>query len=89
VEGVKKAGSLDRTKVVEALETGISVDGPSGKVTLDHATHHAVRNAYLAKVAEKKWNVIETYPDAKPLDTAGVCDLIKKPADNQQYIINI
>jgi urea transport system substrate-binding protein len=89
VEGVKKAGSLDRTKLIEALETGIAYDGPSGKVTLDHATHHVVRNAYLAKVVDKKWNVIETYPDAKPLDTAGVCDLIKKPTDNQQYIINI
>ena len=89
VEGVKMAKSLDRTAVIDALETGISFDGPSGKVTLDHATHHAVRNAYLAKVIDRKWNVLETYPDAKPLDTAGVCDLIKKPTDNQQYIINI
>lgn len=88
-EGVKKANSLDRMAVIEALESGISFDGPSGKVTLDHATHHAVRNAYLAKVADRKWNVLETYPDAQPLDTAGVCDLIKNPADNQQYVIDI
>lgn len=89
VEGVKKAGSLDRMAVIEALETGISFDGPSGKVTIDHATHHVVRNAFLASVKDRKWSVLESYPDAKPLDTAGVCDLVKNPADNQQYVIDI
>jgi urea transport system substrate-binding protein len=61
VAGVKAAGSLDRMKVIEALEVGVSFDGPSGKVVLDHATHHATRNAYLAVVKDKKWSVIETY----------------------------
>lgn len=88
-EGVKKAGSLDRMKVIEALESGLSFDGPSGKVLLDHATHHTTRNAYLAEVADRKWKVLETFPDAKPLDTAGVCDLVKNPAENKQYVINI
>jgi urea transport system substrate-binding protein len=87
--GVKAAGSLDRMKVIEALEGGISFDGPSGKVVLDHATHHATRNAYLAVVKDKKWSVIETFEAQKPLDTAGVCDLIKNPRDNQQYVIKI
>ena len=87
--GVKAAGSLDRMKVIEALEGGVSFDGPSGKVVLDHATHHATRNAYLAVVKDKKWSVIESYEAQKPLDTAGVCDLIKNPRDNQQYVIKI
>ncbi|MDT3378517.1 transporter substrate-binding protein [Labrys neptuniae] len=89
VAGVKAAGSIDRMKVIAALESGVSFDGPSGKVVLDHATHHAVRNAYLADVKAKKWSVLETYEQQKPLDTAGVCDLIKTPTDNQQYIIKI
>lgn len=88
-EGVKLAGSLDRMKVIEALETGVSFDGPSGKVVLDHPTHHAIRNAYLAEVKDKKWSVIETYEQQKPLDTASVCDLVKNPKDNQQYVIKI
>lgn len=87
--GVKAANSIDRDKVVAALEGGISYDGPSGKVVLDHATHHAIRNAYLAVAKDKKWSVLETYEQQKPLDTAGVCDLIKKPTDNQQYVIKI
>jgi branched-chain amino acid transport system substrate-binding protein len=88
-EGVKKANSLDRMAVIEALETGLSFDGPSGKVTIDHATHHTIRNAYLAEVKDRKWSVLETFPDAKPLDTAGVCNLIENPNDNQQYVIDI
>ncbi|MDU0961323.1 MAG: transporter substrate-binding protein, partial [Bradyrhizobium sp.] len=42
-EGVKKAGSIDRMKVIEALESGLVFDGPSGKVSLDKQTHHTVR----------------------------------------------
>ena len=30
-----------------------------------------------------------SYPDQKPLDTAAVCDLVKNPNDNQQYVIKI
>ena len=88
-EGVRKAGTIDRVKVIEALESGISFEGPSGTVTLDHATHHAVRNAFLAEVKDRKWSVLESYPDQKPLDTAAVCDLIKNPNDNKQYEIEI
>jgi urea transport system substrate-binding protein len=88
-EGVKKAGSIDRLKVIEALETGIKFAGPSGDVTVDKPTHHAVRSAYLAVVKDKKWNVVETYPNQPPADTAAVCDLVKNPNDNQQYVVKI
>jgi branched-chain amino acid transport system substrate-binding protein len=88
-EGVKKAGSIDRMKTIEALETGISYAGPSGQVTIDKPTHHAVRSAYLAVVKDKKWDVTNSYPDQKPLDTAAVCDLVKNPNDNQQYVVKI
>lgn len=88
-EGVRKAGSIDRMAVIEALESGISFDGPTGKVTLDQATHHTTRNAFLAKVKDRKWSVTESFADAKPLDTASVCDLVKNPTDNKQYIIDL
>lgn len=88
-EGVKRANSIDRMKVIEALEGGVAIDGPSGKVTVDKATHHATRSAYLATVKNKLWDVTGTYPDQPPSDTAAVCDLVKKPTDNQQYVIKI
>jgi len=87
--GVKKAGTIDRAPLIEALESGLSFDGPTGKVTLDHATHHTIRNAFLAKVKDRKWSVLQGYPDARPLDTAGVCNLIENPNDNKQYVIQI
>jgi len=88
-EGVKKAGSVDRIKVTEALETGISIDAPSGKVTIDPPTHHCVLDVHIAEVKDKKLNVLEDFAQQKPSDTAAVCDLIKNPTDNQQYVIKI
>ncbi|RRH86691.1 urea ABC transporter [Variovorax beijingensis] len=86
-EGVKKAGSLDREKMIAALETGISIDGPSGKVTLDAATHHCVLNVSIAEVRNKQLNIVETFQQQPPVDTSAVCNLVKNPKDNQQYVI--
>lgn len=86
-EGVKKAGSVDRMKVIKALESGISIDAPSGKVTLDAATHHCVLNVSIAEVKNKQLDIIKTFPQQKPSDTSAVCNLIKNPRDNQQYVI--
>jgi urea transport system substrate-binding protein len=88
-EAVKKAGSVDRLKVIEALETGISIDAPSGKVTIDPPTHHCVLDVHIAEVSGKKLKVLEDFAQQKPADTAAVCDLIKNPNDNQQYVIKI
>ena len=88
-EGVKKAGSIDRMKVIEALETGISINAPSGKVTIDPPTHHCILDVHIAEVNNKKLNVLEDFPQQKPTDTAAVCNLIKNPNDNQQYVIKI
>ena len=88
-EGVKKAGSVDRVKVIAALETGITIEGPSGKVTMDPKTHHTIRNAYLAQPENRKWKIMATYPDQYPADTAGACDLIKNPATDKQFVPSI
>lgn len=88
-EAVRRAGTIDRVKVIEALESGLSFDGPTGRVTIDRATHHTTRDAFLAEVKNRAWSVLERFPDAKPLDTAGVCDLVKNPADTKQYVIGL
>ncbi|MBL3705813.1 transporter substrate-binding protein [Sulfitobacter sp. BDSS02] len=88
-EGVKKAGTTERMPVIEALETGISFDGPSGKVVVDEKTHHVTRNAFLAEVENKGWKVLETFEQQAPLDTAAVCDLVANPNDTTQYEIDI
>ena len=88
-EAVKQAKSVDRMTVIETLETGISVEAPSGKVTIDPPTHHCVLDVHIAEVKDKKLNVLEHFAQQKPSDTAAVCDLIKNPNDNQQYVIKI
>jgi urea transport system substrate-binding protein len=86
-EGVKKAGSVDRMKVIEALETGISIKAPSGTVTIDPPTHHCILDVHIAEVKDKKLLLVEDFPQQRPADTAAVCNLIKNPTDNQQYVI--
>src|ERR1700722_9584313 len=84
-EGVKKAGAVEQQKVIAALETSIVIDGPSGKVTMDPKTHHTIRNAYLAQPADRKWQIMATYPDQYPGDTGGACDLMKNPTTDKQF----
>jgi urea transport system substrate-binding protein len=88
-DAVKKANSSDRLKVIDALKGGLSVSGPSGKVTVDSATHHCVLDIHIAEAKNKRLNVVQSFPQQKPTDTAAVCDLNKNPADNQQYVIKI
>lgn len=86
-KAVTMAGSTDRMKVIEALESGMSIDGPSGKVTIDPATHHCTVDGRVAVVKDKKFNILETWAQQPPSDTQAVCNLKKSPDDNQQYVI--
>jgi branched-chain amino acid transport system substrate-binding protein len=88
-EGVRKAGSLEREAIITALETGISIMGPGGKVTVDPKTHHAVLDVHIMEVQDQKMKVIETLPQRQPVDTQAVCDLEANPDDNKQYEIKI
>ncbi len=88
-EGVRKAGSVERDKVIAALEGGVSIQGPSGHVSMDPATHHTIRNAYLAQPKARRWEIMATYPDQFPGDTGGACDLLKAPATNKQFVPSI
>jgi urea transport system substrate-binding protein len=88
-EGVKKAGSADRLKTTAALESGISFEGPSGKVTVDPATHHCTLDFSVAECHDRTWRILETFKQQKPVDTAAVCDLKKNPTDSKQYVIKV
>jgi urea transport system substrate-binding protein len=85
--GVEKAGTIDRMKVIEALESGITLDLPSGPMSIDPMTHHCVFDVHLAVMKDKIPTIIETIKQRKAWDTAAVCDLQKNPNDTKQYII--
>jgi len=88
-EAVKVAGSLDREKMLAALESGISIDGPTGKVTLDPQTHHASLDIQLMEVRDQKLNIIKTVEQRPPADTARYCNLLEDPDSNVQYEVDI
>ncbi len=88
-EGVRKAGSLDRDAIIAVLETGISIEGPAGKVTVDPNTHHAVLDVHIMELENQGMRVVKTLSQRQPIDTQAVCDLSANPDDNTQYEIKI
>jgi branched-chain amino acid transport system substrate-binding protein len=87
--GVKKANSVDRMKVIEALESNVSFTGPAGKTAIDAPTHHCNLDVYIAEAQNRAFKVLASYPQQPPTDTAAVCNLKKNPNDNQQYVIDV
>ncbi len=87
-EGVKKAGTTERMKVIEALESGLSLDGPSGNISIDPKTNHCVLNVYLAELKDQAFNIVESYPAQPPSDTLLVCDLQANPNQAKFYFEN-
>jgi urea transport system substrate-binding protein len=88
-EGVRQAGSVERGPLTKALESGLSIQGPAGKVTVDPKTHHAVLDVHLMEFENQGMKLIETLPQRQPFDTQSVCDLSANPDDNTQYEIDI
>lgn len=88
-KAVDMAGSLDRDALLAAMESGISIDGPSGKITVDPKTHHAVLDVHLMEFQDQKMQVRKSLPQRQPIDTQAVCDLGANPNDNTQYEIQI
>jgi branched-chain amino acid transport system substrate-binding protein len=83
---VKKAGSLDRDKVVAALESGLSIDSPSGKVTMNPGSHHVTQNVSIAEAnAHHGFKVLTTEADVPPAYENSVCDLRENPTTNKQF----
>ena len=85
-KAVEKAGTTETMKVVEALESGISQDGPSGVVTMDPKSHHGSHTIFLIEVGKgHKVSIPKIWKDIKPywLGESG-CDLANK-ADYSQY----
>lgn len=88
-KAVSQAGSLERAAVIAALESGLSLEGPAGKITIDPKTHHAVLDVHIMEIENQGMKVIETLPQRQPIDTQAVCDLQANPDDNTQYEIEI
>ncbi|WP_020184742.1 ABC transporter substrate-binding protein [Methylopila sp. 73B] len=84
-----EAGSVDRDKVILALESGLSFTGPAGKTTIDPRTHHDTLDTYIAEVRDRAYHVLESFPQQPPADTAAVCDLAANPTETKQFVIDV
>ncbi len=88
-QAVKNAGSVDHDPIIDAVESGLSIEGPAGKVSIDPKTHHAVLDVNLMEFADQELKVLKRFDQRQPVDTQAVCDLTANPNDNQQYEIKI
>ena len=86
---VKKAGSLDREKMLAAIESGISIQGPGGKITLEPKTHHATLDIKVMEVKGQKLTIKQEFKARPPSDTLQFCDLKKNPNENKQFEVKI
>ncbi|RUZ72655.1 urea ABC transporter [Mesorhizobium sp. M7A.F.Ca.US.006.01.1.1] len=84
-EGVKKAGTLERGALLAALESGLSIKGPSGLVTIDPKTHHTTRPTYLAISKDRNSELLGSFDAQAANDAGDRCDLIKSPDTNEQF----
>jgi urea transport system substrate-binding protein len=85
-QAVAKAGSTDRTKVTQALESGVSFAGPGGKVSVDPKTHHTVFDVHIAQTNQSHtFDIVQTTPQVQPAWEQSVCDLQAKPTVNRQF----
>ncbi len=87
-EGVRKAGTVERSAVIEALRSPVSFNGPSGTVTIEPKTNHLVQNIYIAEVQDQKLKILESFPAQPPSDTLLVCDLDANPTLSTFYFEN-
>lgn len=86
-KAVTAAGTTDRLKVIEALETGISIDGPSGEVTIDPQTHHVKVDGRMGETENQTFKILKQWDQQASTDTQAVCNLENNPDANEQFVI--
>jgi urea transport system substrate-binding protein len=83
---VNKAKSLERDKVIAALESNLTFASPEGMIKLDPKSHHVVHSVHLAKVNDKNgFSIMQSFANVEPEDTMKVCDLLANPNEHKQY----
>lgn len=83
---VEKAGTTERDKVIQALESGISFKSPSGTIAIDPGSHHAIQAVSLGETdGQGGFKVLNTLADVPPSFEMEKCNLVKDPSVNKQF----
>jgi branched-chain amino acid transport system substrate-binding protein len=88
-ECAKKAGTLERNAMLKTIESGVSIEGPAGTVTIEPKTHHTALDIHVMEVKGQKLTILNTVKQRPPTDTLQYCDLLKNPNENKQYEVKI
>jgi branched-chain amino acid transport system substrate-binding protein len=84
---VAKAGTTDAEPVIDALEGGITFEGPNGTVGYQPGSHHFKQNIYIVKGnRDHGFDVIEVYKQVAPTYEDEVCDLTKDKTISKQFV---
>ncbi|HEX7381514.1 MAG TPA: ABC transporter substrate-binding protein [Nevskiaceae bacterium] len=85
---VDKAGSLQRDKVIAALESGVSYDTVGGPIHMDGPTHEAITAMRLYRDnGNGYFDFVKLLsPDAQPVFMQSTCNLIKDPDTDKQFM---
>ena len=81
---VEQAGTTERMPVIEALESGITLDLPTGTYTMHGPSHHCIKDVSIARIEGNEFRIIETFEKQMP-ESAETCDLIANPDENRQF----
>ncbi|MEM1316363.1 MAG: transporter substrate-binding protein [Pseudomonadota bacterium] len=88
-DAVREAGTLERDPVIEVIRSGKTYSMPSGNVSIDPVTHHAIRDVYVAEVRDSQWIIKDKFEQVPPLDTQMVCNLEETPDANVHHEISL
>lgn len=83
---VRQAGTADKEEVIKALESGIGVEAPEGRVFMDPATHHLSHYIRLAR-SDDNHNIsfVKEWPSIEPWWTRRLgVNLVGRP-ESKQY----
>ena len=84
---VEKAGTVEPEAVVNALESGISFEGPNGTVKMLPGSHHLQQNIFIVKGNRQHgFDVIKIFESVIPDYESEMCDLTKNPNISKQFI---
>ncbi len=85
-KAVEKSKTTDTEAVIKALESGLEIDAPSGKVVMDPGSHHVSHSVHIGVTTDKRsFEIVKSFPPTPPKFEQSVCDLVKNPDINKQF----
>ncbi|AGY91438.1 hypothetical protein SPICUR_02115 [Spiribacter curvatus] len=81
----EEAGSVEPEAVIDALEQGIGIDSPEGRVEM-LPSHHLMHQVYLVRGDDNhSFEVIQHFEDVLPSYEQDVCNLVENPQVSKQF----